>query len=375
VLGVEKGCITALTMTAAGDKATLAIDESLLSLPTLLLCAGCNDPLDHSQHNVVELSPTALLELLAEAGTNVVSLQTGEPIAAPAAIVPAKDDAAGAADTAAKEAAEEKSFLQKQLRDVTAEIVKIEKNDKTHKTHDFAHKVVYLKGEGPAMFERLLKALPASKYLNFLYVGNNNLGDEGAKTVATALSGNKSLQHLYMQYNNIADSGVEAIASYLASTDCSLKSLYLYGNRVACAGALALGNALSNNTTLEKLTLTQNYIGATGGEGLVTALAGNTKLTVLAMGMNPCGDKGAVAVAKLIQDNSFKVEFVQMSGCAVGDVGALALADALKANPETSVTVLDLSASKLIGAEAAQTLRDAAESIKTHTHKVKVQIN
>ena len=127
-------CITALTMTAAGDKATLAIDESLLSIPTLLLCAGyvhpatcavesvhaaaflsdvvnpadcflaahsCNDPLDHSQHNVVELSPTALLELLAEAGTNVVSLQTGELITAPAVIVPAKDDDAGAADTAA----------------------------------------------------------------------------------------------------------------------------------------------------------------------------------------------------------------------------------------------------------------------------------
>jgi hypothetical protein len=73
----------------------------------LLAAHSCNDLLDHRQHNVVELSPTALLELLAEAGTNhaisVVSLQTSELIAAPAVIVPAKDDAAGAADTAAKE--------------------------------------------------------------------------------------------------------------------------------------------------------------------------------------------------------------------------------------------------------------------------------
>ena len=38
-------------------------------------------------------------------------------------------------------AAEEKSFLKKQLDAATGEIVKIEKNDKTHKTHDFAHKV------------------------------------------------------------------------------------------------------------------------------------------------------------------------------------------------------------------------------------------
>ena len=40
-------------------------------------------------------------------------------------------------------AAEEKSFLKKQLDAATGEVVKIEKNDKTHKTHDFAHKVVY----------------------------------------------------------------------------------------------------------------------------------------------------------------------------------------------------------------------------------------
>ena len=45
-------------------------------------------------------------------------------------------------------AAEEKSFLKKQLDAATGEIVKIEKNDKTHKTHDFAHKVWLIESTG-----------------------------------------------------------------------------------------------------------------------------------------------------------------------------------------------------------------------------------
>jgi len=377
VTGVEKGCITPLSMIAAGDKATLAIDESLLELPLLLMCAGCSDPLDHSQHNVVEIPPAALLQQLAEAGTAVVSLQTGKPIAAPAeaaASAPAADAGASVEAAAAKEAAEEKSFLKKQLDAATGEIVKIEKNDKTHKTHDFAHKVTYLKQHGTPMLERLITALPASKFLTTLYVGNNNLGDAGAQSVANALSGNKVLQHLYMQYNNIANAGVQAIAGYLADPECSLSSLYIYGNCVACAGAVALGEALKTNTKLEKLTLTQNYIGAAGGEGLVGALASNSKLQMLALGMNPVGDRTAIAVAKLIQDNTTALVHVQLAGCAVGDEGTNALAASLTSS-ETSIRVLDLSASKKIGAESKKRLYEAAESVRTNQVQVKVQIN
>jgi hypothetical protein len=285
---------------------------------------------------------------------------------------------AAAADAAAaaakKEAAEENAFLQKQLKDATAEIVKIEKNDKAHKTHDFAHKVVYLKQHGQPMFDRLIAALPVSKFLTTLYVGNNNLGDAGAQAVAGALSGNKTLLNLYMQYNNIADEGVHAIANYVADPECTLTSLYIYGNCVACAGAVALGEALKTNTKLEKLTLTQNYIGATGAEKLISGLAGNNKLTMLALGMNPVGDPAAMAVAKLIQDNSTKLEHVQLAGCAVGNDGADALAASLTSSA-TSMRVLDLSASGKIGAESAKKLYDAVESICTNQNQVTVQIN
>lgn len=61
--------------------------------------------------------------------------------------------------------AEEKSFHVKQLEEATAQIEKIEANDKTTVAYDFAHKVcwfmnvsvvqvAYLQAEGPVMFDR-----------------------------------------------------------------------------------------------------------------------------------------------------------------------------------------------------------------------------
>ena len=60
----EKGCITPLCLynNTLGD-VTLAIEESLLSEESLTICAGCENPTDHSQHNVVKITPNQLLSL------------------------------------------------------------------------------------------------------------------------------------------------------------------------------------------------------------------------------------------------------------------------------------------------------------------------
>ena len=70
LLHVERGCVTALTtlMDTAGE-VTSVLDAGLLaSTQPLRMCAGCNDALDHSQHNI-SLTPVAtLLSLLETSG-------------------------------------------------------------------------------------------------------------------------------------------------------------------------------------------------------------------------------------------------------------------------------------------------------------------
>ena len=66
---LDHGCITVLQLyndTAA--QIVPIIENSLMKEKTLRICAGCEDPLDHSQHNVVDIPPSEILKLLQESG-------------------------------------------------------------------------------------------------------------------------------------------------------------------------------------------------------------------------------------------------------------------------------------------------------------------
>eukprot|EP01003_Olkasia_polycarbonata_P003808 NODE_264_length_1082_cov_218.129719_g223_i0.p1 GENE.NODE_264_length_1082_cov_218.129719_g223_i0~~NODE_264_length_1082_cov_218.129719_g223_i0.p1 ORF type:complete len:319 (+),score=68.32 NODE_264_length_1082_cov_218.129719_g223_i0:66-1022(+) len=65
LLGVDKGCITSLSMAnATPGSVTWVVDEGVLELPSLRICSGCTNPLDHTQHQVVDITPAQLLTLL-----------------------------------------------------------------------------------------------------------------------------------------------------------------------------------------------------------------------------------------------------------------------------------------------------------------------
>ena len=69
-LKVTRGCITALCLINA-DPATITyvLDSELeTSGAPLTICAGCNNPLDHTQHQVVRILPAQLAAILADAG-------------------------------------------------------------------------------------------------------------------------------------------------------------------------------------------------------------------------------------------------------------------------------------------------------------------
>mmetsp|Transcript_23848 Transcript_23848/g.31048 ORF Transcript_23848/g.31048 Transcript_23848/m.31048 type:complete len:311 (+) Transcript_23848:78-1010(+) len=130
---------------------------------------------------------------------------------------------------------------------------------------------------GPAWLQRIIAN---DSTLTELYLTNNNLGDKGAQSLATALSANTYLQKLFLSMNNISHEGAEAIANAL-STSKTLRILYIWHNDIGPEGAKSLAKALKSNTSLETLYLWNNNIGNDGADAIANALETTTSLKSL----------------------------------------------------------------------------------------------
>jgi len=61
------GCITPLQLyNDTAGQCLQVIDKALLDLKSLRMCAGCDNARDHSQHNVVDISPSEIMTMLKE---------------------------------------------------------------------------------------------------------------------------------------------------------------------------------------------------------------------------------------------------------------------------------------------------------------------
>jgi hypothetical protein len=73
VFGEHSGCITPLTLIKDPvGTVSWVLDEALVEDGTLKICTGCGNPLDHSQHQVVDIPHTQLLEILSDSGHSPV---------------------------------------------------------------------------------------------------------------------------------------------------------------------------------------------------------------------------------------------------------------------------------------------------------------
>jgi hypothetical protein len=68
-LGIEKGCVTAMSVVNDCEcKVTSVLDSRLEKRSKLRMCTGCNDPLDHSQHHISEQEYPSLINFLTKCG-------------------------------------------------------------------------------------------------------------------------------------------------------------------------------------------------------------------------------------------------------------------------------------------------------------------
>jgi len=89
----------------------------------------------------------------------------------------------------------------------------------------------------------------------------NNIGPDGALSLAFCLTRNRTLRRLILRHNLIRDAGCEALSHALASSNSSLKELSLAANGMTDLAARALGQMLTSNRTLCRLDVSANVFG------------------------------------------------------------------------------------------------------------------
>ena len=139
-------------------------------------------------------------------------------------------------------------------------------------------------GDGCAV---LADALLGNTVLHTLKLSGNDMGPEGARSLALTLRASRHtgsrLTSLDLEDNGIGAQGCIPLADALRHDHATLRTLGLRGNDVGAAGAAVLGDALATNSTLETLDVADNGI-CHGGGGGGGGGGGHTSSSGLAIG-------------------------------------------------------------------------------------------
>ena len=115
-----------------------------------------------------------------------------------------------------------------------------------------------------------------------------------------------------------------AKAVFSAATRKGPLTLNLLGCNVNDSAAIRLATTLATSD-IKTLNLTFNQIGDVGANAIARALKATPALTELGLGSNLITDHGAVNLATALKDERSCLTFLNLSGNMVGDRGAAAL--------------------------------------------------
>jgi Ran GTPase-activating protein (RanGAP) involved in mRNA processing and transport len=239
---------------------------------------------------------------------------------------------------------------------------------------------------------QLADALHDHPHIRGLWLKRNPIGVEGARAIAALLAVNRGLRTLDLVNTHLDGAGVRLVVEGLLRGTAPIERLYLCGNRLTAAdvgplvellrregplrhlylsvnrlgdeGVASLAPGLRDNRTLRTLSLASNGIGPGGARTLAAVLAGHPTLEDLDVGHaastavlgerpNAVGDKGGTALAGLLLDNP-ALRKLDLKGAGVGERGAAALVDALRANR----TLTDLVLGKGLSPQTRQAVQE-----------------
>ena len=172
-----------------------------------------------------------------------------------------------------------------------------------------------------------------------LDLSTNDIGPDGASTLAPALARLTALRRLRLSYNNLRAKGAEALAPALRCLT-GLQVLLLGDNGLGHEGVAALAPAIGSLTALQLLNLGHNSLGAAGTALLAPELRQLTRLRKLHLHDNHLGVAGAIALAPALQRLT-GLQRLYLFGNDLGGAGTAVLAPSIKRLPGLIQLFLD----------------------------------
>ncbi|XP_067055957.1 NLR family CARD domain-containing protein 3-like [Acropora muricata] len=188
--------------------------------------------------------------------------------------------------------------------------------------------------------------------------------DSGALAFADALERNSTLTRFDLASSGIRDLGTEAICKALLSTHV-MTHLSLHGSTIGDSGAEALAGELQSPATQSSyVNLAGCKITSLGVEALAGALQTNRSLTYLSLSASAIGDPGAIALAEALKSPTTQLSYLHLGWGHITSLGVKILAVALQTN--RSLTHLSLERSSI--SCSATALAEALQLNRTLTH-------
>lgn len=124
------------------------------------------------------------------------------------------------------------------------------------------------------------------KDLDFLFLDNNLIGDEGIELLVPQLGKLSKLQFLILTNNAITDKGLKALAPFLSQLKI-LRHFYLDNNLITDEGMQCFATYLKDQVELSMLKLNKNRIGDLGIQALIKNYQKLPNLCTLDLSKNP----------------------------------------------------------------------------------------
>lgn len=183
-------------------------------------------------------------------------------------------------------------------------------------------------------------------------------------SVASVVARSTTLVTLNLVGHRLDRASVRALARAAAASP-SLRVLDLGECGVDDDGATAVADAILLAPRLSRLHLDRNAVGPVGFEAIASAVRVGGCVRALDLSRNPGGDAGVIALARAAKEARERrgpdapPRELTLRGCGVGDEGALAMGEAMRACEEMREVHLD---GNQISAEARAALVETAES-------------
>lgn len=155
----------------------------------------------------------------------------------------------------------------------------------------------------------LSSGLEVNKSLESLILNENNVGDDGARSICRALTvGNKTLSTFSLATNGIGPDGMSSVVEMMEGNK-SLTFLNVGNNKIGNCGVATLCRALKVNKSIAKLNIESNGISQEGALQLIDVLAQNKNVVELYLFGNTIDEEGAkLFVERISSTNLFYVD-------------------------------------------------------------------